>query len=356
MSLNGIDTSKWQSGLPDATINAAFIIFKATEGVGYIDPDCNASYQESKAAGKLLGVYHFARPDYNDPISEANFFVDNIQGYIGEAMLVLDWECEPKNNVAWAKQWLDHVYARTGVKPVIYMSESVVNSYDWSSVANADYGLWVARYRDNIDDYDYDMTLAGDYPSVNWWAQGYCMWQWTSNGHLAGWGGDLDLDIFFGDDDTWRAYTRAGGAVVAPQPVSSNATIDQIKALYLEILDRPADDEGINHYLNYSLDFVRNDLAASQERANLILTRARIYAANKAAEELKAAQEATRIAEEAAKANQEPVKETPVTPPTTTVAEPTKGNDEPIKAENPFMYLLRLFLGVLSKLITKSKK
>ena len=217
MSLRGIDTSKWQAGLSDTNISADFIIFKATEGVGYVDPDCAASYEEAKQAGKLLGVYHFARPDGNDPISEANFFVDNVLGYIGEAVLALDWETEPKGNVAWAKQWLDHVFARTGVHPLIYMSLSTVNQYDWSSVS-ADYALWVARYWDMATDINYDMSNAGPMPDANW-TNGYAMWQWTSRGRLDGYGGDLDCNIFYGDATSWNAFARVRSLDNIPAPV-----------------------------------------------------------------------------------------------------------------------------------------
>jgi len=55
--------------------------------------------------------------------------------------------------------------------------------------------------------------------------------------------------------------------VIAPDVVY--ATIDQIKSLYLEILQRPADAGGLAHYQSYTYDFVRNDLFASQERKNL---------------------------------------------------------------------------------------
>ena len=213
--LKGIDTSKWQAGLPDATIEADFIIFKATEGVGYTDPDCAASYAETKAAGKLTGVYHFARPDGNDPISEANWFLSQIQGYIGEAILVLDWEVEPKSNVGWAKKWLDHVYDCTGVRPLIYMSTSVVNSYDWSSVAK-DYGLWVAQYQDMSPDYNYDMSNAGAMPDVKWWDGGYAMWQWTSSGRLDGYNGALDCNQFYGDRAAWTAFAKGHVDVVIP--------------------------------------------------------------------------------------------------------------------------------------------
>lgn len=58
MSLNGFDASSNNLGVPDATIAADFIIEKATEGIGYVNPDCNPSYTEALNAGKLVGVYH----------------------------------------------------------------------------------------------------------------------------------------------------------------------------------------------------------------------------------------------------------------------------------------------------------
>ena len=216
MTLKGIDTSKFQAGLNDTTINADFIIFKATEGIGYVDGDCNASYQETKASGKLLGVYHFARPDLNPngAIEEANYFVDNILGYIGEAILVLDYEMN--TNVAWSKQWLDQVALRTGVNPMIYLSESAVNSADWQPICHT-YGLWVAKYRDNEPDYNYDMSNAGTPPNISDW-QFYAMWQWTSTGRLDGYNGNLDCNEFYGDRKAWLAYAGAKPAAIPPTP------------------------------------------------------------------------------------------------------------------------------------------
>ena len=123
--MKGIDISNWQANLNAGTINADFVIVKATEGTGYVNPVCDRHYQQAKAAGKKLGVYHFARNGSNSARAEAEFFVNNIKGYIKEAILVLDWE-DGGNvyNVAWAKEWLDIVQQLTGVKPLIYMSES----------------------------------------------------------------------------------------------------------------------------------------------------------------------------------------------------------------------------------------
>lgn len=195
MSLFGTDQSKWQA---NEVQEGDFVILKATEGVGYVDPTCDTKYQLNKKAGKLLGVYHYARPDLNDAVSEAQFFVSSIRGYLNEAILALDWE-QPgtQNNVAWAKAWLDEVYKMTGIKPLIYMSASVVNAYDWSVVANADYGLWIAGYPDLRSSWD----LPDFCYSIGAW-KFYAIWQFT-NSH-----GSLDRDVFMGDKRAWHLYAK----------------------------------------------------------------------------------------------------------------------------------------------------
>lgn len=198
--LNGIDISKWQRGIELANINADFVIIKATEGVGYVD-SCFKDHAEN-SNGKLLGFYHYARPEYNSAREEAEAFVDAVRGYIGNAILVLDWESEKRDDVDWAREWLDDVYELTGVKPIIYMNEYTTLAYDWSNVSH-DYHLWVAKYRDNETDVNYDMTNIGNKPNVGSW-NNYILWQWTSSGRLDGYDGNLDCDIFYGDADTWR--------------------------------------------------------------------------------------------------------------------------------------------------------
>lgn len=216
--MNGIDISMWQNGIDLSAVKADFVIVKATEGIGYVDKTCDKFFQKALSLGKKIGFYHFARPTKNnDPVREADFFYENCKGYFGKAIPILDWEAENKQNVAYAKAWLDRVYQRSGVKPVIYMSESVVNSYDWSSVANADYGLWVAKYRDNNQDYNYNMSNAGSRPRVKWW-KFYCMWQWTSTGRLSGYNGNLDCNVFYGDGTTWDKYAGKSGTTQPVKP------------------------------------------------------------------------------------------------------------------------------------------
>ncbi|WP_052466144.1 GH25 family lysozyme [Beduini massiliensis] len=220
MSLYGIDISSWQSNLYLNQIAFDFAIVKATEGIDYINPFFNEHAQQVLNKGKKLGLYHFANNSQNTPEQEAKHFISQCRDYIGKAVLVLDWE-EETADIRWALEWLKMVERETGVKPMIYMSESVVNQYDWSPVVANGNGLWVAKYRDYEPDYNYDMTSAGTEPKVNHWSF-YAMWQFTSSGRLDGYSGNLDCNIFYGDLAAWDKYAGVTDNVVdqptAPMP------------------------------------------------------------------------------------------------------------------------------------------
>lgn len=214
MALNGIDISNWQAGINISSVPADFVIIKATEGTTYVSPEADTQYQGAKLAGRLLGVYHFATGA--SAVEEAKFFLSNVQGYLGEAILVLDWEAGVvTQGVGYAKAFLDYVYQQTGIRPLIYMSKSVTNSYDWSTVS-ANYGLWVAQYADsNPTGYQDDpWTDAKGYGS---WS-GPAIFQYASTGRLSGYDGNLDLDKFYGDAKAWQDYAKSDRVTPDPEP------------------------------------------------------------------------------------------------------------------------------------------
>lgn len=222
--LKGIDISHHQRGIDLGAIDVDFVICKATEGNGYTDEMCDTFYQKAKSLGKKLGVYHFARPDLgNTPEAEADWFVKETLGYHKEAILVLDWESGDLTNVSWAKAWLDRVYEKTGVKPIIYMSASVMSSADWSSVVNADYGIWVANYGSNNG--TAQESVFDRYPLKYW--SFYALWQYTSVGRLNGYNGNLDLNYFSGDSSAWDKYAGGSPSSSKPSnPVETKSTDD----------------------------------------------------------------------------------------------------------------------------------
>lgn len=214
MKMNGIDISSWQAGINIEIVPCDFVIVKATQGINYINPDFNRAYNQAKAAGKCVGVYHYAGG--GGAVAEADYFLENVRDCIGEAILVLDWEGEQNENFgnpAYAKEFLDRVYEKTGVKALIYMSKSVCSNHDWSDVVAADHGLWVAQYP------DYEPTGYKEEPWTD--GNGYGAWaepaifQYTSVGRLNGYGGNLDLNLAYMDRDAWNKYAGCG---VADEP------------------------------------------------------------------------------------------------------------------------------------------
>ena len=225
--LKGVDISKWQSvGIGDQ--GADFVICKATEGAGYVDPTCDQHYQRAKSQGKLLGVYHFARPDLNSPEVEAEWFVKNIQGYIGQALLALDYEMAPYSD-DWAYRFCAKVHELTSVWPVVYMSASKVSEYNWSRTAK-ECGLWIAGYPNAYNVPNPPTPGVNDMPyGIGAW-KFWAIWQYTSSA------GTLDRDIANMTKTAWKKYAKPDSKPTpepepAPAPAPAPApkkTPDQI--------------------------------------------------------------------------------------------------------------------------------
>lgn len=99
--MRGVDVSNWQCDIDTGAVDADFIVAGATWGVGGFNNMClingvnqAANYQLGRAtnSGKSIGVYQLR--DGRDANAEADFFIDNVRGYVGNAVLVLDWESQ----------------------------------------------------------------------------------------------------------------------------------------------------------------------------------------------------------------------------------------------------------------------
>ena len=52
MTMQGIDISGWQAGIDLGSVPCDFAIVKATEGTGYVNPDCDRAVQQCIELGK----------------------------------------------------------------------------------------------------------------------------------------------------------------------------------------------------------------------------------------------------------------------------------------------------------------
>jgi GH25 family lysozyme M1 (1,4-beta-N-acetylmuramidase) len=228
MAWFGPDTSAYQAGINPRGISANYWFFKLTEGAGYVSAAARAQFDG--AAGKIRTAYHFARPSRNSPVAEANFFVAHVRSVCpGVEQVALDWE-EPGHtgDVGWAKTWLDTVASALGKPTVVYMSQAVENAHDWRSCTS--YALWVARYPDMKVRAGY--TPVGSYGRLRNWSRPWA-WQFTSTGRLAGYGGNLDLNIIY--YALSGAQTGAGDMATAGDiwgaPLSGVAAGDRLQGI-----------------------------------------------------------------------------------------------------------------------------
>lgn len=209
--MNGIDISSWQAGIDISKLTTTeFVIVKATGGTAYTNPYFIRHMEATLATGKLAGAYHYAREKgcKGSAKAEAAYFCGKVKDYIGKIVLVLDWEEELSLGPAWALEWLQEVERLTGVKPLIYTGQSVCasRSYDWSAVAKAGYKLWLAQYPNyNQTDYKNNPWRSGGIGAF----PGYIMHQYTSSGRIAGYDGNLDLNLFYGSADDWTVLAGA---------------------------------------------------------------------------------------------------------------------------------------------------
>lgn len=207
MSLNGIDIASWQQGIDLSQVPCDFVICKATQGTGYVNPDYNRAIKQADSLGKLTGVYHYIDGTVSAH-AEAEHFINVVKNRIGKSILCLDWESE--QNQAWGNlNYLDavtkEVYNKTGVHPLIYASLSV---YPWDLAKDNNCGTWVAQYA--------DMEPTG-YQSEPWNNFDCTIRQYSGTGRLPGYNGNLDLNLGKLTSEQWMQYAAVNGNV-SPTP------------------------------------------------------------------------------------------------------------------------------------------
>lgn len=216
---HGIDISSHQAGLNVPAIWADFVIVKATEGGGYVNPYMVSQAQATMGASKRLGFYHFSRP--GDAAAQAHYFVSAVGALRSRATLWLDWEDNAvPQGPGWAKVFLDTVRSLTGSTPGIYMNGSAVNEYDWSAVAR-EYPLW---YAGGPDYSDYGAPYSDPaVPNVSYWGQPL-IHQYTEDGRLPGYSGTLDLNRLR-DRAAWDRMAGGGAPASTPSQPSGEAQL-----------------------------------------------------------------------------------------------------------------------------------
>ena len=268
MAMYGIDISDNQRGFNVAGAGAEFAIFKATDGTRFVDESCDGFVQQAKKAGMLWGFYHYANGLHKSSLrAQADYFVDNCANYFNVGVPFLDWEDSDemyggavvKYGPGAAKEFLDRVYERTGIRPIIYMSASAARGYDWSAVAK-DYALWGAGYPAGAT---YDSPGTSLYDWGAW--ESPAIHQYSS-------AGGLDKDIAYFDEAGWKkfaggkdgmditeAYGSCTGDGTNGSLIDRIAYIDQrVRELHEELFDAhdSCTGDGTNGNVSQRIDYI----------------------------------------------------------------------------------------------------
>ncbi len=188
------------------------IIHKATQGVGYTDPEYAARKPEALKAGLLWGAYHFGTNSESGK-EQADYFLSVVNPGPDD-LLALDYEQEDGHEAMTldkAVDFVETVYQATGRYPGFY-SGSLIREQLGNNTNEtlAKCWLWWAEYGPE----------AKIIP--NW--KDWTMWQYTGDGigpephTVDGVSGEIDRDKFNGDEAALRKLWTGGASAPPPAP------------------------------------------------------------------------------------------------------------------------------------------
>lgn len=193
MEYKGIDVSKWQGLINWDKVKKSGVEFAIIrEGYGkknpsQIDKKFKENINGAKNTGINVGVYHYSYADsINDAINEAQFCLENIQGYQLEYPVVFDIEDKEMLKLS-TRQRTDICKAfcreieKNGYYTMIYTNPNWLKNYLYSSELLSFWDLWLAQW--DVERPSYSCGI----------------WQYSETGKVDGISGNVDLNISYKD-------------------------------------------------------------------------------------------------------------------------------------------------------------
>lgn len=185
----GIDVSVYQGNIDYGAVKNAgiqVVYIKASEGSSFIDPYFEQNYQNAKANGLSVGVYHYLTARSTEEAQlQAQFFVSLLSGKSIDCKPAMDFESfgyltiEEINQIAIT--FLNTVRESSGKEPIVYSDTNNATNVFRGEVTN--FPLWVAQYE-------------VDFPTENGNWESWAGWQYTDEGIIDGISGYVDRDQY----------------------------------------------------------------------------------------------------------------------------------------------------------------
>lgn len=168
-----------------------FVYIKGTEGTDFKDREFNVNYRKATEAGLKVGMYHFFRFDTSgymqalNVINSLNFrkldlpVAIDIEEWTNPRMINVD-------SVVKQVKIMAETLADEGLDVVIYTNKDGYSKFYHNRLEK--YPLWICSFSDIDDKYN-------------------CVfWQYSHRGKLKGMERLVDMNLFNGNDSTWKKY------------------------------------------------------------------------------------------------------------------------------------------------------
>ncbi|MBX3577120.1 MAG: glycoside hydrolase family 25 protein [Rhizobiaceae bacterium] len=205
-AVHGVDVSRWQGEIDWVKLRsqgANFAYIKATDGGDHLDPMFKKNWKAAAQAGLKRGAYHFF---YwcRSGASQADWFIRNVPKVEGALPPVIDVEwnhlsnCKkrPKPEAVREKMqaFMDKLEAHYGQRPVIYTAPDFYDD----------------NLKGHFKNYPFWLRSVAAHPSKRYPGRDWVFWQYSGSGLSHGVKGQIDLNVFRGNEAEWRRWL--GGA------------------------------------------------------------------------------------------------------------------------------------------------
>lgn len=195
----GIDISKHNGTVDFKQLEAdslSFVFIKATEGNDYIDPNFEQNYSLAKQTNLRVGAYHYFRMAKNGTVQAYNF-LKAVKGKDIDLPLVIDVEewgndilVDRDETVNRLIKMIECIEANN-YKVMIYTNKDGYKKFIHDSLS--DKMLWICTFKQ-----------PGKVTSYNWTMLQYSHW-----GEVPGIDGEVDLDVYNGDKQSWLRWLQS---------------------------------------------------------------------------------------------------------------------------------------------------
>ena len=188
-TISGIDISHHNeiSNWLELREQIKFCIIKATEGGSFIDPRFTTNWVNCRKNKIICGAYHFFTPGISAEKQFSNY-KNHVKLISKDLPPILDVELTGFS-INEVNKWLDLAYKHYKVKPIVYTDYFFFKLYMEGRIR--DCGIWI--YINN----KYELKPCfNDLECV--------FWQYNQKGKVKGINGEVDLDVFLGDINSFN--------------------------------------------------------------------------------------------------------------------------------------------------------